>query len=53
MSAEPAVDWLEAFDWIEPDALPQEIEEISAGGLAAWLRLLARLRSETSPDSSA
>ena len=50
---EPAVEWLEPLDWIEPNALPPEIDEISAGGRAAWTRLLARLRSETSPDSSA
>jgi hypothetical protein len=53
MSAEPAVEWLEPVEWIELDPLSPEIEEISAGGRAAWDRLLARLHSETSPDSSA
>jgi hypothetical protein len=52
MSAEPAVEWLEPLDWIETDELPPEIKEISELGFAAWLRLLARLRSAANRDSS-
>ena len=55
MSQQTAEEWPEPLDWIE-EGTPAEatsIEEIREDVVAAWSRLLARLRNATSPGSSA